>query len=79
MAMAMKCDVCGKFFDNKNDAGYIEYYILSLACVGLRADGDHRCSYHRDEYDLCPVCVEKIRELLDTETIKQEEPNDDKT
>ena len=77
MAMAIKCDACGKFFDDKNHVGYIEYHVLSLTCVGLRTDGDHRCSYHRDEYYLCPVCVEKIRNILDAKTIKQEETNDD--
>ena len=73
MSMAMKCDICGNFFDDRTVSGYIAYHTIGLSYAGLSCDGRHRCVYQEDTYHLCPKCTEKIKEVLNIKRQNMEE------
>ena len=54
MALKRICDVCGKILDC-ND----EYTTVSISC-GVSVSGRRI----EESYDLCPDCLEKLREVL---------------
>lgn len=60
MAWATKCDRCGKYFDHHqevpNAVAFLSYDIMK-----------HIYNIESEEQDLCPHCIQSLREWLNNE------------
>lgn len=63
MAMARKCDRCGKYYDRNEKYVFGREYAL-----GLRFESSNNYS---DRIDLCDECQEKIKEFLGTDILRE--------
>ena len=68
MAIARKCDRCGKYYDENKK------YVFGLAMgtvIGLRFETLNGNNSSR--IDLCDECLGKIKEFLGTDILKERE------
>lgn len=63
MALARKCDRCGKFFESQHNT-CVELIISSNAHRNVKFD----CGLNSD-LDLCPDCVESFKHWWANETV----------
>lgn len=61
MAIAMKCDRCGRFYD------YIEGNLNAFGYVNHNIERDTYSVEETERYDLCPKCVVSLDKWLTTE------------
>lgn len=65
MAMARKCDRCGKYYDRNE-----KYLFGRENVIGIRFESPNK---HNDRIDLCDECLEKTEEFLGTDILKGRE------
>ena len=68
MAIAKKCDICGKLYEEYNFEQSMEnsngFMLLNIDCKGTYSDGP--------AVDCCPECMKSILEHIDSLAKKQE-------
>ena len=68
MAIARKCDRCGKYYDeNKKD----RYNLVMGTVIGLRFETLE--GFNSSRIDLCDECLGKIKNFLGADILKERE------
>lgn len=68
MAIARKCDRCGKYYDENKK---YRYDLVMKAVIGLRFETLE--GFNSSRIDLCDECLGKIKEFLGTDILKERE------
>ena len=61
MALAMKCDICGSYFENPPGDP-----VANFICIRSKYYINHIPEYrNHNSFDACPVCIERIQGFID--------------
>lgn len=66
MAIARKCDRCGKYYDENK-----KYNLVIGTVIGLRFETLE--GFNSSRIDLCDECLGKIKNFLGTDILKERE------
>lgn len=75
MAKAMKCDICGVFYDRYETDSINRYTPNTIKIFGTR-EGTPTIG---ETLDCCPTCMSIIRDLIKSLSPKEEEKDDQTT
>lgn len=64
MAMAMKCDICGEYYDYYKTIPNKEIYFNTVD-LGIRKQTDRTTLEAHNRLDCCPDCANSIKEMVD--------------
>ena len=68
MAIARKCDRCGKYYDENKK---YRYNLVMGTVIGLRFETLE--GFNSSRIDLCDECLGKIKNFLGTDILKERE------
>ena len=68
MAIAKKCDRCGKYYDENKK---YRYNLVMETVIGLRFETLE--GFNSSRIDLCDECLGKIKNFLGTDMLKERE------
>ena len=71
MAVARKCDVCGKLFEMRRKQGLL---IRDYIDIGTLTDNHNWLSH--DDLDLCPECMGHVMKTLYSLGLKEEDEDE---
>lgn len=64
MALANKCDACGRFYKYYDDIKIDDYVTNGIGFLNLTRVGD--CRYVSKKVDLCPECMKKVMAYINS-------------
>lgn len=62
MAIARKCDICGRYYDPYNNTGCLR---KSNGVTFISVTNSEEVSTN-ERYDCCPECIEKVSSFIET-------------
>ena len=67
MALALKCDICGAYYDHYNSRYRINEWNEVANTIIIKQKELNGVTLKTKEFDLCPECLNKIFKILNKE------------